>query len=86
MVGGVSAAGFLPGFGRGGITHSLFVNIEGVCKDPEAGAKTLFMVEEDDGANACGEGSVEVGEASLGADIETVTYSLADWVFVVRII
>ena len=36
-MGGVSVAGFLPGFGRGGTTHSFEINEEGVAGFPAQG-------------------------------------------------
>lgn len=36
--------------------------IEGLCKDPEAGASGLFIAEEETSAKACGEGAFDAGE------------------------
>ena len=63
MVGGVSAAGLRPGFGRGGIIHSLLVKIDGVGKAPGIGARGLFIVEEAAGTRVCGE------EADMGDEV-----------------
>lgn len=54
-MGGVSAAGFRPGFGRGGITHSLFVNIEGVWSESGIDMRGLLTDEDLTGARACGD-------------------------------
>ena len=50
------------------MTHSLFVKIDGVCIDPVAGTRGLFIVEDDTGASTWEE-ALEVGEDLFGADI-----------------
>lgn len=66
-MGGVSAAGFRPGFGRGGITHSLFVNIEGVWS--ESGIDMRGLLTDDlTGARACGD-VWDKGDGVLEVDI-----------------
>lgn len=68
-MGGVSAAGFRPGLGRGGITHSLLVKIEGVWRDPGMGARRgLLIVEGAAGTRACGE-RADMGEEEFDADM-----------------
>lgn len=52
-MGGVSAAGFRPGFGRGGITHSLLVNIEGVWSESGIDMRGFLTVDDLTGARAC---------------------------------
>jgi hypothetical protein len=42
FVGGVSVAGFRPGFGRGGMIHSFRVTIVGVG-NPDAGAMDAIL-------------------------------------------
>ena len=42
MVGGVSVAGFRPGFGRGGTIHSFLVTMVGVGS-PDAGAMEAML-------------------------------------------
>ena len=50
------------------MTHSLFVNIDGVWIDPVAGTRGLFIVENDTGASTWEE-ALEVGEDLFGTDI-----------------
>ena len=68
MVGGVSAVGFRPGFGRGGITHSFCVKIEGVGLRLDFGMGTLFAVEDAEGARICGE-AADAGDDAFEADM-----------------
>ena len=71
MVGGVSVAGFRPGFGRGGMTHSFLVTMVG-AGGPDAGAiNAMFDVFEEDfipsvgGAGAKAAGEPADGDAIL---------------------
>ena len=45
----MSTAGFRPGLGFGGRTHSLFIDIVGVYVVPGMGARGLLVVEDADG-------------------------------------
>ena len=63
-MGGVSAAGFLPGFGLGGTTHSLLVKIEGICIELDGGPNVLLVEDEDAGARACGD-VIEIGDDAV---------------------
>lgn len=67
-MGGVSAAGFRPGLGRGGTIHSLFVKIAGVCSDTDIGTAGLLTVDEVAGARGCGE-TMDSGDDVSEADI-----------------
>lgn len=68
-MGGVSSAGFRPGLGFGGSTHSLFMEIAGIF-EPGMGAKGLLTVEEAAGVRtAGGEGMIEAG---MGRSCERV--------------
>lgn len=69
MVGGVSTAGLRPGFGLGGRTHVLFIDIVGARTEPGIGAKGLLTVEGVAGVRIEGEW-VEVGEVEeeIGRD------------------
>lgn len=62
FVGGASAAGFRPGLGRGGTTHSFLVSDGRACSEAEMGACRLCAVKGFAGANAWG----EVGENAVG--------------------
>lgn len=71
-MGGVSAAGFRPGLGRGGTIHSLFVKIAGVCNDTDIGTAGLFTIDEVAGARAGGRAggeTVDSGDEVSEADI-----------------
>ena len=70
-MGGVSAAGFRPGFGRGGMIHSLLVKIDGVGRAPGIGARGLFIVEDATGTRVCGEAE-DTGYEMLETDIPEV--------------
>ena len=69
-MGGVSVAGFRPGFGRGGMIHSFLVTMVGVGS-PDAGAMDAMLgAFEDLIASAGGAGARAVGEpAEDGVDI-----------------
>lgn len=67
-MGGVSAAGFRPGLGRGGTIHSLLVKMAGGCNDTDNGRAGLLTMDEVAGARACGE-TVDSGDEVSDADI-----------------
>ena len=66
----MSAAGLRPGFGRGGIIHSLLVKIDGVGRAPGIGASGLFIVDGAAGTRVCGE-AADMGDELLETDIFT---------------
>lgn len=70
-MGGVSAAGFRPGFGRGGITHSFFVNIEGVWSESGIDMGGLLTDDDRTGTRACGD-VWDKGDGVLEVDILNV--------------
>lgn len=67
-MGGASAAGLRPGFGRGGTTHSLCVKVEGVGRAAGLGIRGLWVAEDVDGASTCGE-AAELRDDALEVDI-----------------
>lgn len=64
----MSAAGFRPGLGRGGIIHSLFVKIAGVCSDTDIDTACLLTMDDVAGARAWGE-TMDSGDEVSEADI-----------------
>ena len=50
------------------MTHSLFVKIDGVCIDPVADTRGLFIVEDDTGASTWEE-ALEVGDISVDSQV-----------------
>jgi hypothetical protein len=66
FVGGVSVAGFLPGFGRGGITHSLEVIDPGV---PGPGEGEMAGLAANAGTSGAGVGAIE--DVDIITDDET---------------
>ena len=64
----MSAAGLRPGFGRGGMIHSLLVKIDGVGSVSGIGARGLFIVDEVTGTRFCGE-AADIGDEVLETDM-----------------
>ena len=55
-MGGVSAAGFRPGFGFGGSIHCFLTEIVGGLPEPGIGARGLLIVDGAAGVSTGGEG------------------------------
>lgn len=78
-MGGVSVAGFRPGFGLGGMTHSLVVTSEGAAI-PDAGAMAAMV----DALAALmamvgGAGAILAGEPALDDGVETAGEAIANF-------
>lgn len=65
----MSAAGFRPGFGRGGTIHSFLVKIDEVCSELNAGMRGLLIMEDVAGARGCGGATRETGDGVFEKDI-----------------
>lgn len=63
-------AGFLPGFGRGGMTHSFLVTMEGAGR-PEAGTTVAMVGASDDLMVEVGAGARAAGD-SAEEEVDTV--------------
>ena len=75
-MGGVSVAGLRPGFGRGGITHSLEVTESVVAVDRGDGAAAIGFIGSGGGRDAMA-GASGVGEGAIDGvellDVEAMT-------------